>query len=404
MFKYSIKSLLSKKTVSILFVISICIALSISMLSINISAQIEEGFYQVDKKYDIIIGPKGSSTQLVMSSLFFSDDTLGTIDRNYLDSIKEKYEVTNIVPLAMADSYKGNRIVGTTTDLLNDYRLKSGKLFKEDYEVVVGYNIANMYSLSIGDKLITSHGTSNYAEKHESSPYILVGILDKTNTAYDNTLFTSIDSVWNAHDDHTHENEDKSQNEENNGHLEDEEHLDEESEDSMGYTSILIKTGNLATANKIETSLSEDVNIQAVNTTKILRKLVGNIDMSKQVALLLCGIIVVLASLLTCIMSFLMLINCKKDIKLLKFLGMKNSKIYKYVVGQVIILIGISITISLLINRIALTLVNNISSSLGIVLDLTKAYPKEFYIIFVYVGVIILSTVIYSYIRVKKEK
>ena len=77
MFKYSIKSLLSKKTVSILFIMSICVAISISMLSINISSQIEEGFYQVDKKYDVIVGPNGSSTQLVMSSLFFSDDPLG---------------------------------------------------------------------------------------------------------------------------------------------------------------------------------------------------------------------------------------------------------------------------------------------------------------------------------------
>ncbi len=391
MFRYSIKSLLSKKTVSILFIISICIAISISMLSINISSQIDEGFYQVDKKYDIIVGPKGSSTQLVMSSLFFSDDPLGTIDTDYLDNIMDEYEVTTIVPLAMADSYKGNRIVGTTTDLLNDYSLKSGELFKEDYEVVVGYNIATSYNLSIGDEITTSHGTSNYAEEHTSSPYILVGILDKTNTSYDNTLFTSINSVWNAHD-------------EEHIHSEEEEYSHKGDDHNMGYTSILVKTESLATANKIETSLSEDVDVQAVNTTKILRKLVGNIDMSKQVALLLCGIIVVLASLLTCVMSFLMLVNSKNDIKLLKFLGMNKSKIYSYVLGQVIILIAVSITISLLINRVALSLVNNISSSLGIVLDLTKVYPTEFYIVFIYVGVIIVSTLIYSYIRVKKEK
>ena len=279
----------------------------------------------------------------------------------------------------------------TTTDLLNDYSLKSGELFKEDYEVVVGYNIATSYNLSIGDEITTSHGTSNYAEEHTSSPYILVGILDKTNTSYDNTLFTSINSVWNAHD-------------EEHIHSEEEEHSHEWDDHNMGYTSILVKTGSLSTANKIETSLSEDVNVQAVNTTKILRKLVGNIDMSKQVALLLCGIIVVLASILTCVMSFLMLVNSKNDIKLLKFLGMNNSKIYSYVLGQVIILIAVSITISLLINRVALSLVNNISSSLGIVLDLTKVYPTEFYIVFVYVGVIIVSTLIYSYIRVKKEK
>ena len=38
MIKYSIKSLLSKKTISILFSLAIFIAVSISMLAINISS------------------------------------------------------------------------------------------------------------------------------------------------------------------------------------------------------------------------------------------------------------------------------------------------------------------------------------------------------------------------------
>lgn len=396
MFRYSIKSLLSKKTVSTLFVISICIAISISMLSINISSQIDEGFYQVDKKYDIIVGPKGSSTQLVMSSLFFSDDPLGTIDKECLEYILNQYEVNQIIPLAMADSYNGNRIVGTTAELLDGYKIKEGEIFANDYEIVVGYNIAEEYNLSIGDNLITSHGTSSYEEEHEESPYTLVGILEKTNTSYDNTLFTNVNSVWNAHEYHDHE-EEVHNNEEH-------EHESEPHDHSMGYTALLIKTGNLATANSIEIDLNEDNSVQAINTTKVLRKLVGNIDMSKQVALLLCGIIVILASLLTCIMSFLMLNNCKKDIKLLNFLGMKKRNIYQYIVGQVVILVTISLAISLLINRYVLTIVNNISSYLGIVLDLTKVYPKELYIPVIYIGIIIISTIIYSYISIKKEK
>ena len=70
MIKYSIKSLLSKKTISILFSLAIFIAVSISMLAINISSQIEEGFYQVDKKYDIIVGPKGYTISYVKFILF----------------------------------------------------------------------------------------------------------------------------------------------------------------------------------------------------------------------------------------------------------------------------------------------------------------------------------------------
>lgn len=415
MFKYSVKSLLSKKTISILFSIAICIAISISMLSINISSQIEEGFYQADKKYDIIVGPKGSDTQLVMSSLFFVDNPLGTISVEYLENIKKEYDLNKVVPIAMADSYKGNRVVGTTNDLLEGYEISLGSIFENDFEIVVGSNIAERYNLSIGDKIVTSHGVSAINEDHSDSPYTLKGILKKTNTSYDNTIFTTVESVWKAHS-HSDSGEEEAHGdnlvsiEDEGEHGHEDEHAHEEGEEAenheneMGYTALLIKSGNLATANKLETDLNENLEIQAINTTKVLRKLINNIDMSKQVALLLCIIIIILAIILTCVMSFLMLTNSKKDIKLLTFLGMKKRKIYAYTIYQVSILISISVITSLLINRWVLTIVSSISSSMGIVLDLNKVYKGEFYITFVYIALILVSTLIYTYIRTNKEK
>ena len=407
MFKYSVKSLLSKKTISILFSIAICIAISISMLSINISSQIEEGFYQADKKYDIIVGPKGSDTQLVMSNLFFVDNPLGTIPVEYLENIKKEYDLNKVVPIAMADSYKGNRVVGTSNDLLEGYDISLGSIFENDFEIVVGSNIAERYSLSIGDKIVTSHGVSAINEDHSDSPYTLKGILKKTNTSYDNTIFTTVESVWKAHshndsEEDVHGHEDEHAHEDEHGHEEGEEAENHENE--MGYTALLIKSGNLATANKLETDLNDNLEVQAINTTKVLRKLINNIDMSKQVALLLCIIIIILATILTCVMSFLMLTNSKKDIKLLTFLGMKKRKIYAYTIYQVGILISISVITSLLINRWVLTIVSSISSSMGIVLDLNKVYKGEFYITFVYIALILVSTLIYTYIRTNKEK
>lgn len=400
MFKYSIKSLLSKKIISLLFTIAMCIAISISMLSINITSQIEEGFYQADKKYDIILGPSGSNTQLVMSSLFFSDDPLGTISEEYLDKIKNQYEVNKIIPLAMADSYNGNRIVGTTSELLEEYEFISGTIFKNDFEIVVGSNIAERYNLSIGDQLVTSHGTATLSEEHSDSPYTLVGILKETNTSYDNTAFTTLESVWGAH---SHEELEVSEGEEEHNHDENVHQDEEEHNHEMGYTAILIKSGSLVTVNNMENDFSDNLDVQVINTTKVLRKLMNNIDMSKEVALLLCGIILTLAIVLICVMNFLMLINSKKDIKLLSFLGMKKRKIYAYTLYQVSILSLISIIVSLVINRFVLIIANNVSSPMGIVLDLNKVYNGEFYITFIYVILILISTYIYTYIRMKKE-
>lgn len=414
MIRYSIKSLLSKKTISILFSLAILITISISMLAINITSQVEEGFYNVDKKYDVIIGPSGSDTQLVMSSMFFSDDPLGTLDEKYLEEINENYNVEKIIPLAIADYYKDSRIVGTTSELIEEYKIKEGNIFSNDFEIVIGSNVAEKYNLSVGDTIITSHGTTSLAEEHEHSPYIVVGILEKTNSAYDNTCFTTVESVHAIHTDNeenlledivlyddsaTEEEHDHS--EEIHNHSEEEEH--EHEEHQSGYTALLIRTGNMAIASQLETDLSDDLEIQVVNTTKVLRKLLGNFDMSKEIALLLCSIIVILAVILTCVMSFLMLINLKKDIDLFGFLGMKKSKVYNYVLWQVGVLVSISVTLSLAINRIVLKIANTFSSKLGIVLDIAKIYPNEIYISLIYILIIIISTIVFVYFKVNKE-
>ena len=58
MFRFALKSINSKKTISILYVIALSISMTISMLSINISSQIQEGFFRVDQKYDVVVGNK----------------------------------------------------------------------------------------------------------------------------------------------------------------------------------------------------------------------------------------------------------------------------------------------------------------------------------------------------------
>ncbi len=55
-----------------------------------------------------------------------------------------------------------------------------------------------------------------------------------------------------------------------------------------------------------------------------------------------------------------------------------------------------------MINKFVLKIANNISSQLGIVLDVTKIYPNEIYITLSYIGIIMISTILYTYIRTKK--
>src|ERR1700722_3633194 len=77
-------------------------------------------FGQKDYGYAIIIGKKGSTTQLVMNTVYQIDRSAGNIPYSMFEDMKLKYrtEVRIAIPYVVGDSYEGiYRIVGTTPDL-----------------------------------------------------------------------------------------------------------------------------------------------------------------------------------------------------------------------------------------------------------------------------------------------
>ena len=427
MFKFALKSINSKKTISILYVIALSISMTISMLSINISSQIQEGFFRVDQKYDVVVGNKGSSTQLLMSSIFFSEDPLGTLPYSVVDDTKDIDETMKVVPIALGDNYRGSKIVGTEPNLLEGYEFSKGEVFGEDFEVVVGSNVAKAYNLEIGSQIVSSHGAGDAISGHDhsDSPYKVVGILKTTNTSYDNAVFTDICNIWSAHSNHDDEayNEEEHSDEEHHDHEEehshegehhdhedDHEHSDEEehthahNHSDGEVTAILVRSGNLGNANKIIKDFNvEDKDLQAINVTQTLRKLMGNVDISKQIALILSSLVVILAIIIVVIMTYMMQKTYDKDLEILHILGASQGKTIGYLGYQNSILIILALLISLLGREIVLNLANKVSSSLGIVLAMNKVYSLE-YIVLLAIIVFSILPLIFYILKNKRNK
>ena len=142
-----------------------------------------------------------------------------------------------------------------------------GKLFEDSFEAVFGYNVAKENDLIIGDTIYTSHGVSETGHQH-NEPYKVSGILKKTNTAYDNVVFINISDVWDVH-----------------GH---EEEKHEEEKHHGDVTAILLKTKNPAFQSMVSTELNKIAGIQAINPTSVIRDVMDNIDLSKQIVYILC--------------------------------------------------------------------------------------------------------------------
>ena len=389
MFKFAIKNLLTRKSKFLITMIAIFVSTVIVLFSYNVARQINDGMITTATYYDVVVGPNGSSTDLVLNAMFFTGTLSDTVDASVYSAISESRDVMKIVPIATGDNYKGNKIIGTTSDLLDGKILKNGVMFEEPFEMVIGSNVAKKYNLNVGDNIIAAHGVSESSHSHENSPYKITGILEKTYTIYDDVLFTSSESVWNVHEQH------------------DEEELsvesDEHSEHYGEYTALLIKTRNPSAA----LTLIDDVNklpgVLAVNPSTVLRSLMESVDTTTVIVYVLCVIIAIMSFIIIYMINLMIMQDLRKDIVLMRLLGLKRKTITEIVLIQNTLTSLIAMILSFALTRVALVLANNITVKMGVVMNYSKVYSGE-YIILIAVFVINMIPTVFSLLKVFRKE
>ena len=384
MLKFALKNMLTKKVKMILIILSIVISATVAILAYNVASQVNDGLINTTSTYDMIVGPSGSSTQLAMNTLFFTDKPLGTISYEYVERLEADGRTNVVIPFAMGDSYNSAKIVGTKSAFLAGKDLKEGKMFENVFEAVVGSAVAEKYGLRIGDSMVTSHGLSEHGESHEATPLTLVGILEKTSTAYDNAVFTDIETVWKVHD-HEEEGEHEEHEEEHDG-----EHHHEEGT----VCAILVKSKNLAASEEIKKELSEDSGILTITPAEVIREVISNVDMSRRIVYILCVIIMIMNVFVISTITILNMYDSQKDIALMRLIGIGTEKVNLLFLIQNAVIGFISTAVSFGVSRLCLSFMSDYVASMGIVLDSSKIYPLEWLIMGVVFVISILPTFI----------
>ena len=371
MFKFAIKNMAIKKVKIILIVISIVISASVGLLAYNISEQVDDGFKSTAEYYDMIVGPAGSSTQLAMNTMFFTDKPLGTISYEYYEKLQSDMRVNVAIPFTMGDSYNGAKIVGTAPLFIENKELSEGELFDDKFECVVGSAVAKKYGLALGDELITSHGLAEGGHSHEANPLRVVGILGQTNTAYDNVIFTGVETVWATHD-----------------------HGGEEHEEHGEICAILVKSKSFNHYNAIKTELGEDSKLLVINPSEVLREVLENVDMSSKIVYILCIIILIMNIFIISVITLLNMYDSKKEIALMRLIGIGMGKINLLYILQNALIGLISTILAFASSRLCLILMGEYVASMGIVLNSSKIYPLEFAIMALVFVISVIPTVI----------
>lgn len=403
MLKFALKNMAVKKIQIILIVISIVISAGVGVLAFNVSSQVSDGITDGAAFYSAIIGPSGSSTQLAMNTMYFTDEPLGTIPYSVVTELRQNMYVTSAIPFAMADSYSGFSVVGTTSGYLDGREIKSGRMFDDSssLEVVLGYEVARATGTRVGDSIYTSHSVGD----EHTTPLTVVGIMKKTNTTFDNVVFTQISTIWDVHD-HSHENE--GEHDEHDEHGEHGEHSHAE----KTVCAILVKAKNpgyaMSLVNEYDgkiynTADGESYSLQAIEPMNTVRGILNDTNNTKYIVFVLCAIILVMNVIIISIITLLNMYHSAKEINLMRLIGISMARINLLYVLQNGIIGLLSVVLSFALSRGCLVLMQDYVSSMGVVLSTSRVYPAELIILIGIFAISVIPTVICTAVMARKS-
>ena len=396
MLKFALKNMAIKKTQVILIILSIVISAGIAVLAFNVATQVDEGITNNAGYYSAIVGPAGSSTQLAMNSMYFTDEPVGTVPYSIVTTLQQDSRVTQVIPFAMADNYNGYGVVGTTPAFLQSKDLRAGEMFAADetLQAVVGSNIAKYNSLEVGDVIYTSH-SANGSDLHTKG-ITIVGILKESHSSYDNIVFTQLKTLWEMHE-----------------HGEEEENSAEEHHHTHGTVcAVLVNTKNPGFAmqlveeydGKIITADDGDnTTLQAIEPMSVVRDVLNDADDTKYIVFVLCAVILVMNIMIISIITLLNMYHSAKEISLMRLIGISMKRINLLYVIQNGIMGLCAVILAFFVSRGCMVLMNDYVESMGVVLNMSKVYAAEFLILLAVFIISVLPTVIWTFSMSKKD-
>lgn len=302
--------------------------------------QAEEKLKNNAQGIDYVIGAKGSPLQLILNAIYHMDTPTGNIPLAEANLIaNNKRLVKRAIPLALGDSYKAYRVVGTTTEYVDFYKCKiaQGKLWQKNFEVTVGAIVAQKLNLKVGSKFYSAHGLEDDEDlAHKENAFVVTGILAPSNTVVDRLILTNIESVWEVHGHHDEEDKKEDGHEhDSTGHHEHEEEVEKKEKE---ITAMLIQRRSNMAIVMIPAIANRSNKLQAASPAQQYLKLLENIGIGADIVRYFAYVIIFIAGLSIFIALYNALKEREYDLAIMRTLGATRSKLFTHIILEGLLL------------------------------------------------------------------
>jgi putative ABC transport system permease protein len=371
--KIAWKNLVYKPLNTALCVSLLLFGVGIISLLLLIQHQLEQKFARDLQDIDLVVGAKGSPLQLVLSAVYHLDAPTGNISLADARKLMDAPVVEEAIPLSYGDSYRGYRILGTSTSYLKKYdaQLREGRVFADVMEVTLGAAVAEKSGLQVGDTFLGTHGEVKDGHVHDEHPYTVVGILQPTYTVLDNLVLTNLEGVWQVHaqpgaeHDHEHDHGEEYEHEDHSDH--EHEHGDEHehehstlvmADDSLEITALLLNYKTRMAALNMPRIINEQTNMQAVLPALEINRLFYMLGVGATTLRLIAGGIMVMAGFSVFFVLYNRLRERKYELALMRTVGYRPWQLFVLLVLEGVLLAIAGYVLGWLLSRAGLYVIN----------------------------------------------
>lgn len=414
------KSIRQRWLASTLTGLSVALGVSLMIAVLILNGVVGDLFRQTGSGYDLVVGPKGSDVQLVLSAIYRIDRPIENLPWRFFKDLEQDRRIERAIPVNLGDTTEvGNfPIVGTTpqyflVEYIPDRRfLVRGDGLRGTWDAVIGSQVARVNNWDIGSQFKLIH--SGQDDHVHDELFTVKGVLAPTGTPNDRTVFVHIDGFF-ALDEHDKPVDEAIKREsefygesideiierykadleeirkhEAHAHGDHHHHHGPLSDLQKEVTSVLIITAGgddvirrSGNALSLATELRKGYKAQAANPVSVMSRLMTNLVGNIQLAFLyMTGLIIAVSGIGIFVSIYNSMSDRKREIAIMRALGARRQTVFSIILLESLLLCLLGGLAGILLGHgLVFAAAPIIESRSGLLLDPFALNPLEFVVI-----------------------